>query len=641
MKLKYLLRAVQKYKCSYKSYSTEVEIDIPKRIPRGPTDILKALASTVKRDPTAPHYKYHDDPYLIPYNNFTKRSYALSQESGRKAARWIRQQHKELFQHKIAEPLIEAFIPTPEYNENSEVDEEILKKLINNGFVSDALFVYNLLRNKKIDITPSTKQSLLEFVCFTNEDEPISEDWISERWFLMGMKNQKDSNTWKNGGLAEQLFYELKSDVPSSYSAIICGMCKYFQVSKAFEIYSEAQSKNIILNVETYNSLISKAKFVNESHPKIWELIQTLLNEMAERKIKPNVKTLNSVLESLSKMNTNRNAKTYALNTIAEFKSLNIEPSLVSLYYLLEICSRNKSQLSSMLSAILDYASNKNFTIRDKKDISFFSKAMEVCSKLKDKDLLYRLHELLLTGNNYNLIGDSFSESVYYRYFFYLLTDTEELSKVMEFYDDLVPNVYVPEPSVTNAILKAVCNNMAWDLLPKLWSDILLFEQYEVSGVLENILDIASQNEDKNLMEGMSKIAWSAWEKIEGIKRERSNFQWSASALGNIILILLKSGEKAKANLVMNKLIQLGSSAMNEPKIEALSLYVDSCIESSSPDVAIKCIQYCNDIGFTETTEFARRINSSIELNPRQYEKLTSIVGEDCLKVEKKKDQSR
>lgn len=640
MKLKYLLQGFQKYKCSFKSYSTEVEIDIPKRIPRGPTDILKALASTVKRDPTAAHYKYHDDPYLIPYNNFTKRSYALSQESGRKAARWIRQQHKNLFKHKIAEPVIEAFLPTTEYNEESEVDEEILKNLIKNGFVSDALIVYDLLKNKNIDIAPSTKQSLLEFVCFSNEEEPISEDWVSERWYLMGMRSQKESKTWKDGSLAEKLFYEIKSDVPSSYSAIICGMCKYLQVSKAFEIYSEAQSKNIPLNVETYNSLLSKAKFVNESHPKIWELIVSLLNEMADRKIKPNIKTLNSILESLSKMNTSRNAKTYALQTISEFKALNIEPSLASFYHLLEICSRNKDQLSGMLTGILDYAGNKNFSIQDKNDVLFFSKAMETCSKLRNRDLLYRLHQFLLTGNNYNLIGDALTESVYYRYFFYLLTDTEEISKLMEFYDDLVPNVYIPEPSVTNAILKAVGNNMALDLLPKLWSDILLFEQAEVSGVLENILDIASQNADKNLMEDMSKVAWSAWEKIEGIKRERSVFQWSASALGNILLTLLKSGEKAKANLVMNKLIELGSTAINEPKLEALSLYIDSCIESSSPDVAIRCIQYCNDVGFMETTEFARRINSSIELNTRQYEKLASIVGEDCLKVEKKREQS-
>lgn len=64
------------------STTVEEEIEIPKRIPRGPIDILKALESTLKRDPTAAHYKYHDDPYLIPKSNISKRTYAMAEESG-------------------------------------------------------------------------------------------------------------------------------------------------------------------------------------------------------------------------------------------------------------------------------------------------------------------------------------------------------------------------------------------------------------------------------------------------------------------------------------------------------------------------------------------------------------------------------
>lgn len=70
--------------------------------------INKAISSTIQRDPTAAHYKYHDDPYLIPVSNFQKRAYALSQESGRKAAHWILNQHPELFNHKVAFPPIEV-----------------------------------------------------------------------------------------------------------------------------------------------------------------------------------------------------------------------------------------------------------------------------------------------------------------------------------------------------------------------------------------------------------------------------------------------------------------------------------------------------------------------------------------------------
>lgn len=82
--------------------ATDEEIVVPKRIPRSPTDILNALSATVGRDPTAAHYKYHDDPFLIPASNIGKRSFAMAQESGRKAARWIRQTDRQWFNVRIS-----------------------------------------------------------------------------------------------------------------------------------------------------------------------------------------------------------------------------------------------------------------------------------------------------------------------------------------------------------------------------------------------------------------------------------------------------------------------------------------------------------------------------------------------------------
>lgn len=70
--------------------SLEEIIKIPKAIPRferficksnqiilisvcrGPTDILKALSSTIEQDNTGPSYQYIDDPYLTPVNNVDK-----------------------------------------------------------------------------------------------------------------------------------------------------------------------------------------------------------------------------------------------------------------------------------------------------------------------------------------------------------------------------------------------------------------------------------------------------------------------------------------------------------------------------------------------------------------------------------------
>lgn len=106
------------------------DIVIAPRIERGPTDILAALAGTVGKDMTAPHYRYHDDPYLIPYKLGTKREFILSRESGKNAAQFIMSKHPDLFEHNRieAEPPITAFQPRVAYNRDN-VTVELLDNL--------------------------------------------------------------------------------------------------------------------------------------------------------------------------------------------------------------------------------------------------------------------------------------------------------------------------------------------------------------------------------------------------------------------------------------------------------------------------------------------------------------------------------
>lgn len=182
-----------------KLFATDCEehIEIPKRIPRSSTDILRALESTISRDPTAAHYKYHDDPYLIPKSNLEKRTFAMAQEAGRKAAHWIRQENADLFNHREMDPVIEAFLPKLVYTENSEVTEEDLKHTIKAVQVSDAILVYKLLRSKGVEVSKETRQSLLELVCYFNNEDTLSEEFIEERWFRQGTKGkEKQRKTW-------------------------------------------------------------------------------------------------------------------------------------------------------------------------------------------------------------------------------------------------------------------------------------------------------------------------------------------------------------------------------------------------------------------------------------------------------------
>lgn len=69
---------------------------------------------------------------------------------------------------------------------------------------------------------------------------------------------------------------------------------------------------------------------------------------------------------------------------------------------------------STILVDILNVLEGKSLVIKDIADTIFFTAAMENCRyHLQNFDVALKVHSLLLTQNNYNLIGDSYKESIY------------------------------------------------------------------------------------------------------------------------------------------------------------------------------------------------------------------------------------
>lgn len=60
--------------------------------------------------------------------------------------------------------------------------------------------------------------------------------------------------------------------------------------------------------------------------------------------VKPNVRTLNSILESVSRIPIYRMARERALQVLADFKTIGVTPSLGSYYFLLKIFCRESNQ---------------------------------------------------------------------------------------------------------------------------------------------------------------------------------------------------------------------------------------------------------------------------------------------------------
>lgn len=94
-----------------------------------------------------------------------------------------------------------------------------------------------------------------------------------------------------------------------------------------------------------------------------------------------------------------------------------------------------------------------------------------------------------------------------------------------QIYFKYVPHIYVPEPSVMAEILEAIDLNSAVEYLPKIWSDMTVFDHTDREKLLESVLNIMVKNhpEDKpQLIESFAQIAWDIFLKVENQHENRT-----------------------------------------------------------------------------------------------------------------------
>ncbi|XP_013102419.2 small ribosomal subunit protein mS39 [Stomoxys calcitrans] len=620
--------------------SAEEEIVIPNRIQRSSTDILVALSATVGRDPTAPHYKFHDDPFLIPTSNVSKRTFAMAQESGRKAAKWIKEEHRNLFMHQEAQPPIEAFAPKMVFTEESEVTQQTLETLIRRSLLQDAVYVYNLMKTKGLEISAETKQSLLELLSFYNHQEPMPEEYYEERWFKQNNQGQqRQTKTWKDGELAEQIFNEIEPKTTQAYAAVIRGMAKYYQADRAYALFQEALEKQHHLDTSTYNSILSNVNFLKEKADQKWELCKELLQQMKQQQLKPDLGTLNALLECISTFGNYKMGRTCALQVLAEFKKLNVELSLGSYYYVLIIFCRERGPVSHVIVDILNEIQGKEFKIQHPKDTYFFATAMDVCrNHLHDRSLAKKVDNLLHTGNNFDLIGDTYKESVYYRHYFALLCQTCTIDEFLEIYDTLVPNVYIPEPGVMEEVLKMVEVNAAYELMPRLWSDMVIFDHINRESLLLRTLKIMLSNKpdltkksEEQLPEQFAKVAFDIYNKVVESEGRAKKLSFTGQMIGDILTLLVRGGNWEKALEVFNNIDKNQHRIPGTPSENCLMEYVEAAIENKSPSQALQCLQYAVE-NHMDGLSLAQRIHKGFTLNEVHMSKMKSLVGDSFLK---------
>ncbi|CAB3370090.1 Hypothetical predicted protein [Cloeon dipterum] len=651
-------------KCAGSSVAVakEPEIRIPTRIERGPTDILRALSNTVQRDYTAAHYKYHDDPFLIPSSNIGKRTFALAKESGKKAAHWIMAQNAELFNANSADPVIPAFLPKAVFTEESKVAESDLLLAINNAQVEEALQIYKIMKKQGLDLSLETRQSLLEFLCFFNSEETLPEEYIEERWFTQFQKKEsRQKKSWRDSGLAQTLFDSIKEEVQEgpqlnrAKCALLRGMAKYCQADRGWEMYQTMRNASEHIDVDTYNQIFKLVGFVRDTAEKRMELVEEMLREMNANRVMPNIGTLNSILDMISSSAGLSITKTFAARLVAEFKLLGVKPSLATYYHLLNVYSRERGPKSGILEEVLSILEKEGpLKVQDPKDTFFFLSAMDICKNhLEDPALAKRVHKLLHAHDNYDFIGDTYKESIYYRLFFSLLVKFEPLEDFMKIYNKYVPNIYIPEPSNMEDIVRSIDLHGAYEMLPQIWSDLVIFDQWNrenlviawfSAAVKANAVapfeSMSTQEQDKkqlyiniepedsqhSLANAFCQAAEQFSQKIElQPKRFINKISWSGINLGNCMILAVRANKYKFALTLLGQMEKEFTGG--PPSVESLKIFMHRAVKEEDVNSAVKCIVFACETGFAEAAMLADELKQAVALNDIQLSKINSALG--------------
>ncbi|CAF1580215.1 unnamed protein product [Adineta ricciae] len=498
-----LLRLFHRY-ASTSTAARPTHFTFPQRIERSPTTVLESLNSCVQTDGGNPAYMFMDDPFLIPTSAYEKRQLALSKASGKKAARWIIDRYPYAFFYDVAVPSIPSYFPTYTFDEKEfiEPDESTLYKLMNWNKVTKAHEVYKKCLEYKIDVSDACKYALFDLLCIYNSENPLDALLPEEDWYRRELNEKNQSNlmsrTWKENGLAEQMFEELKlSATPEQkvrlYNSFVSGLLKYNHIEKAMTIIEEMKQATIPIDLTTYNYLIRSASLIKESYDQRWQFVVDTLKEMKENSIQPNLRTFNSVLYTLRRCSVYEQGPKLALAVLNEMRQCGIEPSLGSWAHVIMIFYPG-DQIgfeTQMLPQIMDELEKvPQLEWKDSDDGEFFFNAMfKATTNCRDIDLAKRIHRFLMAGSNTRFIPDGFREQLYYTNLFRLLFRVDMPEKVMPLWESVVPNVYSPSMNVMEDLIEFVSTWNIQDYYVRLWSDLLMLGFIDSRQTNRRILD--------------------------------------------------------------------------------------------------------------------------------------------------------
>ncbi|KAJ7338097.1 hypothetical protein JRQ81_010666 [Phrynocephalus forsythii] len=616
----------------------EEDIVIPRKKSWDKLAVLRALASTVKRDPTAAKYIFQDDPFLIPRSTRDFQLYTLSKASGENAARYVVNRHPEYFQRDIAVPHIPCLMPpNMELQLNEEVSEEALISQIQLRKVKASVNMYDQLLQKGATVSLETSNSLLDLLCFYGDREPsVEEPYAGENNESEELQeapeereqkgSSRNTSLWREKNNAERIFNLMPEKNAHSYCAMIRGMVKHRACEKAFGMYTELLNNMFNADVYTFNALILAVNEVKQNATDRLEVIEDLLRQMKQQNVQPNLLTFNSVLKVLKWCGGL--GKNMAMRTLNEMKILNIEPSLATYEHLLRMFYRAASlppNPPEIIYSILDEMEGKSFYPCDPDDDKFFLTAMKTCLKLKDVQLAYQLNRILETGENRKMMGNHFQQMAYWRTFFHLLCLMEQLDVIMKYYKELVLSAFYLNSDMLLSLLQALDTANHLELIPQIWKDNRPFWQNQRSVTAEEALALMAR--DVQPLETQIAFADCAADIKSFYERQESNqatLEWTAPVLNHITVLFARAGRPQEAW----KMLELFKKHNRIPSHLVMNEVLNCITQENQADQARDLVKLAASFSLPSTPDLAKRVLEEFELSEEDRKDLAEMTEE-------------
>lgn len=477
---------------------------------------------------------------------------------------------------------------------------------------------------------------------------------FEERGFNEANKRSRDAkpDVWVDNCFADQLFESIEAKTPETYNTMIRALFKFNNRDRAEQLFNEANEKQIPLDLTTYNAFIRNINKPGVTAEIRWDQIKTTLSDINKRQIKPNIHTLNAILSTIKVGGNVHSIQEYTTQILAEFKILNIEPSLETYAHLLDIYHGKNSPPSNVIYQIVDRLEKcPELKAQSVDDCIFFNKAMVVCRfRLKNSAAIARRIDNIVTqSDNIKFLGDAQLEQFYYRHFLTTILHNEPFADFIKTYDQLVPETYSLEPSVADDIFSNINISGAIQYIPKFWTDMVISGISKRKQLNDSLLTLMITNqpvldvsEHKGLVDQFAEIAWNIYQDAvnDQFAKAYKEELIPATRLASIVILLLRAGQYHNARTIVESCLE-----QQKDKIigcltdEALSEFIDSCIENKEPRIAIDCVAYSIEHGVGDAVAFGRKIIQSFTLEPNMIKQITDLVGREVLKSTEKVDQ--